>query len=304
VKATTRSYYDEVVRRAVARIAAGLDEALDLAMLAKEAAMAPLHFHHVFKGVVGETPLELHRRLRIERAAHQLLATERSVTTIAFDAGYETHESFTRAFRRVVGVAPSELRARAADGRGRRWQTEVTSPVGIHIDADGAPRVPEVFPARGEAMNVTTEDMPAMRVFAVRHVGPYHRISEAYEKLHQIAGRAGLLRSPPTMIALYHDDPETTPPDELTSDAAIVVDDKAPLPDGLTELRIPGGRYAKTTHAGPYATIGDTWSRLMGGWLPSSGQRLGPGVSFEIYRNTPMNAKPEDLRTDIYVPLA
>jgi AraC family transcriptional regulator len=67
---------------------------------------------------------------------------------------------------------------------------------------------------------------------------------------------------------------------------------------------IPAGRYACATHEGPYTGLGDTWARLMGEWLPRSGHRIGDGVSYEIYRNTPGNAEPHELRTDIYVPLA
>jgi AraC family transcriptional regulator len=88
-------------------VVAQLDNALDLRSLAREAALSPFHFNRVFRGMLGETPLELHRRLRMERAAHLLLATDASVTTVAFGAGYETHESFTRAFHKAYGVAPS-----------------------------------------------------------------------------------------------------------------------------------------------------------------------------------------------------
>jgi len=41
----------------------------------------------------------------------------------------------------------------------------------------------------------------------------------------------------------------------------------------------------------------------MGGWIPQHDERIGDGVSFEVYRNTPMDAKPEDLVTELYVPL-
>lgn len=73
MKSETRSFYHQAVRRTVERIIAGLDEALDLELLARAAALSPFHFHRVFRGMIGETPLELHRRLRLERAAHRQL---------------------------------------------------------------------------------------------------------------------------------------------------------------------------------------------------------------------------------------
>jgi AraC family transcriptional regulator len=106
------------------------------------------------------------------------------------------------------------------------------------------------------------------------------------------------------MVAVYHDDPETTPPDALRSDAAVSVPKQAEMPKGLTEVRLPAGRYACATHIGPYTGLGDAWARFMGEWLPASGNRAGQGLGYEIYRNNPTNTAPGALRTELYLPLA
>jgi AraC family transcriptional regulator len=67
---------------------------------------------------------------------------------------------------------------------------------------------------------------------------------------------------------------------------------------------MPAGRYATTTHVGPYETLGDTWARFFGEWLPASGHRIGPGVSYEIYRNDPTKVPKDQLRTDLYISIA
>src|SRR5262245_16370072 len=110
MKPDTRSFYVLALQKAVEQVAAALDQALDLQALARGAALSPFHFHRVFRGAIGETPLELHRRLRMERAAWSLLQEEAPVTEVAFAAGYETHESFTRAFRLYYHCSPSEFR--------------------------------------------------------------------------------------------------------------------------------------------------------------------------------------------------
>src|SRR5262245_24682164 len=134
VKTETKSFYRVAVQRAVDRIARELDEALDLEALGRLAALSPLHFHRVFRGMVGETPLELHRRLRLERAASRLVNEDHSVTTIAFEAGYETHEAFTRAFRGAYGAPPSAFRQSALDARAcRPRQIELAATSGIHF---------------------------------------------------------------------------------------------------------------------------------------------------------------------------
>ena len=151
-------------------------------------------------------------------------------------------------------------------------------------------------------MNVEIARQPELRVGTVPHVGPYIKINEAFARLGELA--APLFAQPGAMmVALFHDDPDTTPAEQLRSDAAVVVANGVPLPDGLTEQRIPAGEYASTVHVGPYEHLGDTWARFMGEWLPASGRRLGPGVSYEIYRNTPMDTPKEKLLTEIRIPL-
>ncbi len=307
VKSETRSFYELAVQGAICRISAHLDEALDLAALARAAGLSPFHFHRIFRGMVGETPLELQRRLRMERAAWRVLRGDLSITSVAFDAGYETHESFTRAFRNFYGVPPSGFRPSAPAAAGdcsRPPQVELAAASGIHFSTPAAENQFIPF-SRGAAMNVTIKEMPELRLGTVRHIGPYQHISEAFQRLGAIAGPAGLISGPAAaMIGVYHDDPETTPPEELRSDAALAVSPEAQLPEGLVELRLPAGRYASMTHVGPYTQLGDAWARFMGEWLPNSGHRVGVGMSYEIYRNTPLEVPPAELRTEIYLPLA
>jgi AraC family transcriptional regulator len=133
-------------------------------------------------------------------------------------------------------------------------------------------------------------------------VGPYPRIAEAFHRLGSIASDAGLYdHVEPAMLALYHDDPETTPAAELRSDAALVLRDDVALPPNLSEATLPAGRYAKAIHRGAYSGLGDAWARLMGKWLPRSGFRVGAGPAYEVYVNDPRTTATEDLHTDLYL---
>ncbi|HEY1552889.1 MAG TPA: AraC family transcriptional regulator [Kofleriaceae bacterium] len=280
------------MRRAIDRIAAGLDEALELDELARGAALSPLHFHHVFRGMVGETPLEMHRRLRLERAAAQL-AGAGAITRIAFDAGYETHEAFTRAFRRAYARSPSEFREHRID------RIELAASSGVHFN-----HVHLTFTG-ASTMQATIETMPELTVASVRHVGPYNQINQAFQRLGPLAASARLFAAPGVkLVAIYYDDPQTTPANELRSDAGIVVAAGTALPDGLDAHTLRAGRYAKTVHAGPYTTIGDTWAQLMGSWIPGHDLRIADGVSYEVYLNDPSTTAANDLLTEIYVPVS
>lgn len=307
MKDETRSFYERAVRAAVARVVASLDEALELDRLARGAALSPLHFHRIFRGMIGETPLELHRRLRMERAARHLLEGDTSITTIALSAGYDSHEAFTRAFRGFYGRSPSEFRQSrdaADESCVRPPQIEIAARSSIHFGARSTDQHFFGFIQGATPMQVEIKRMPARRVATVRHVGAYNRISEAFGRLGESAGRAGLINGKPLMVALFHDLPELTPEAELRSDAGLVVPDGSELPSTLGEQRLAAGRYACTLHVGPYERVGDAWSRFMGEWLPRSGERMvEDGTCFELYLNTPAEVPEAELQTELYVPL-
>jgi AraC family transcriptional regulator len=152
-------------------------------------------------------------------------------------------------------------------------------------------------------MKVEIVKRPELLLATVRHVGSYMRINEAFRRLNDLVTAAGLSEPDTTLVGIYHDDPSITPEEKLRSDAGITIPSRTKLPSGLTELVVPAGRYAHTTHVGPYAGLGQVWNQLRTDWVPRNGETLGSGLSYEMYRNTPMNAKPEALVTDLYLSL-
>ncbi len=109
-RAATEQDHKERILRVLVHLQDHLDEALDVEALAEVSHLSPFHFHRVFRALVGETAMDHVRRLRLERAARQLKFTEDPVVQVAFAAGYEAHEAFTRAFAARFGVPPSEYR--------------------------------------------------------------------------------------------------------------------------------------------------------------------------------------------------
>lgn len=153
-------------------------------------------------------------------------------------------------------------------------------------------------------MQVEIRQQPELRVAAVRHLGHYGRIGEAFERLHVLAGLAAPAGAAPALVAIYHDDPRTTPVEALRSDAGLVLPAGAPPPRGLAEQRLPAGRHACATFVGPYDRLGERWAWLMGEWLPRSGERHAGGAIWERYLNTPADVAREQLVTELWVPLA
>jgi AraC family transcriptional regulator len=98
------------VHDAMARIEAACREPLSLAELAGDAGFSAFHFLRVFRHVSGMTPHQYVIGARLRLAARMLLDTQRSVTEIAFDAGFNDLSNFMRTFRRVIGETPRDYR--------------------------------------------------------------------------------------------------------------------------------------------------------------------------------------------------
>jgi AraC family transcriptional regulator len=294
VRTDTEHFYREAIQRAIT--AAFLAPNTSPATLAEAAGFSAFHFSRMFAGMVGESPGEFLRRLRLERAA-QALQTGQRVTDTAFDAGYESLEAFSRAFRAAFGCAPSEFVASCL-------ATCLPTPASLHWSAPGV--VPVFVPhTKGTLMDVTIqENAPSWRVVALRHVGPYNQIGPVFGQLMGWMQANGVTQTGPG-LAISHDDPETTPAAELRSDAcAIVADDFTTGDPTVQVFNLPGGRYAVAIHLGAYSGLGATWSQFMGEWFPQSGERADfTRPCFEIYVND-CNAVPiEEVRTELYVPI-
>nr|WP_244268506.1 AraC family transcriptional regulator [Aeromonas fluvialis] len=74
------------------------------------ASLSSYHFHRVFTAVTGETPVEMQRCLRLERAARSLCYSQDPVTEIAFSAGFASSQAFAKAFRKQFAMTPGALR--------------------------------------------------------------------------------------------------------------------------------------------------------------------------------------------------
>jgi AraC family transcriptional regulator len=297
VRVVTLQDYKRRLLRVLVHIQQHLDDALELEELAERACFSPYHFHRIFKGMVGESVMEHIRRLRLERAASQLKLGTATVTDIAFDAGYESHEAFTRSFRAAFGVSPSQFRSNTSS----RVATHARS--ALHY-RDGKPLSSfKVTQPGGKTMKVKIESKESIRVAFMRHVGPYDHVGATWDKLLPRLGKEGLLGGGALILGLCHDDPEVTPPAKIRYDACVTVDETF-VPEGDIGVQvIPGGEYAVTTHFGPYQKLGETYTKLLGQWLPRSGRELRSTPCFEVYLNDPQSTEPEDLLTDIYAPL-
>jgi len=287
-KEETRLYYRERIERTLLYIQNHLGEDLKLDELAHEACFSTFHFHRIFTAFVGESPGEFVQRLRIEWAAIKLQNTRDEVTRIALDVGYETPAAFGRAFKKRFNCSPLEFRAQK---RNFSTGSSLLSP---------DDRSKEVIDMKPEIRTV-----PERKVLYVRKTGSYSTAAtEAWEAVCRYAYSQKLVTKDSTMIGIGLDDPDITEADRLRYEACITID-KPVKPSGEIGVRtLDGGTFAVFLHKGPYERLSETYRAIYSKWLPESGEKLRDMPCYEVYLNRdPRRTKPENLKTEIFVPL-
>jgi len=298
-ESTSREYYDRMFR-VLEHIHGHVHEDLTLDGLARVACFSPYHFHYIFRGIVGESLGAYIRRLRLERAWHQLLDGARPVAEVARGAGYGSHEAFDRAFKTHFGMTPSEAR-RAGEGNDAR------------PPSDG--RLPEALAARLQRLLQTSDDgvdlgveirrIEPIRVATMRQVGPYDQIGALFDRLMAWAGRHRMIGPATRVLGLCYDDPEMTPPSRCRYEACLALDPGQSVTPGsdVGEILIQGGEYAVAVHRGQHCDLPETYALICGRWCPRVGREIRDVPCIENYLNHPRNTPVEDLRTEVYVPL-
>jgi AraC-like DNA-binding protein len=84
---------------------------LDISALASVASVSEAHFARTFRATFGETPHRYLQRRRVERAMFLLRESDRSVTDICFEVGFNSLGTFSRTFHEIVGATPIAYRA-------------------------------------------------------------------------------------------------------------------------------------------------------------------------------------------------
>lgn len=282
----TKTDYQASIMRVMLLIQARLDAPPSLDEVAAVAAFSPYHFHRLFTAYTGESLSAFVRRLRLERAANRLRQTFDAITEIALDAGYETPANFSKAFKQQFGQSPSEYRA-----ENHLLDTAVFQQSRTQEPPKMTPKIVNLEP---------------QTVLFVRKTGPYSEASAAaFAALMPFAYRHKLINPATQMIGISHDSPDITDPDRLRYDACLTLD-QAIEPQGEVGVQtIAGGRYALFIHKGAYEQFDETYRLIFGQWLAHSGERLRDVPIFERYLNRdPRRTKPENLRTEIYIPLS
>lgn len=287
IKSRYQDRIDGVIQYIYRELAAPTDGGLNLAQLSEIAGFSKYHFHRIFAAVVGININQFIQRLRLKKASYQLaFHPEIKVVDIAFDAGFENHESFSRAFKKTYSQTPSQFRQQP------NWQ---------HWNEQHQYQLSKEY----YTVEVNISQFPTTLVAALAHHGSPKQLNQTVAQF--IAWRKASGESPlatTDTFGLAYNDPATTPASEFRFDVcSTVAQPVKENPQGVVTQTIPGGRCAQITHHGSHDLMDEKIRYLYNRWVLENDEELRNYPCFFKYRNLFPQVSEHELITDIYLPL-
>lgn len=273
--------YQTRLNRVIDHIYEHLEDDICFDDLAEVACLSPWHWHRVYTAMRGETITETIRRLRLSRAAEWLANSDLALVAIARRAGYGSADAFGRAFKEAYGKSPADYRE---TGSHAAFKAAL-----LTEDAAGFP--------------ISMETLAPIRCASIAHAGSYMQIDHAMGRLFTAFTAQDAMAPDQRMMAVFYDDPDLVPVENLRSRACSPVADGVVLAPPIEEAILRGGLYARLRYQGPYADMKGAYRWLLGVWLPQSGREPDDAPMFEAYLNSPQQVPPNQLITDIHLPL-
>ena len=280
-----------------------VDEDLSLAALARRTGWSESRLHRSFAGFAGESPKQYTQRIRLERAAAELLATDSSVMEIALSAGFASHEVFTRAFKRRFGKSPRDFRAASCLAPDQRLRyREVVRTVSPCL------RLYRISPTKNqEKQSMPTSEIERREleseqpILYIRRRIPLSQLQqtmgECFGALYGYGQKAGLpIAGQP--IARY----VSTGAGLWTVDFVMPLGAPADSNGEMESGVLASGPIAFAVHHGPYDRLSDTYAAIET-WAERNGYSAG-GPPWESYVTDPGETPdPADWRTEVFWPL-
>jgi AraC family transcriptional regulator len=289
--------------RLLAVVNSRLGEDVSLPALAEWAHRSRFDLHRRLRRLTGQTPKAYTTRVRLARAAGDLVAGDRRVSAIAFEYGFGSHEVFTRTFTRHLGRSPRSYRARGLHVGGRPIAVVHASAVGSAAPCISLYRISILERRTAVPLEISVRDLPTVHALVIRRRVTRDEIAaalgESLPKVFDYAQRHGLaIAGPP--FARY---PEVGMGSVvIESGVTIAAPSSAALDDGIEALVIPAGRAVVTVHRGSYDSLSESYEQIER-WMREQGLSAA-GAPWETYLTDPgERPDPATWETEIVQPV-
>lgn len=153
--------------------------------------------------------------------------------------------------------------------------------------------------------DITIVDLPAQKVLGITKKGNYTLIPELLMKVYEFSVEKKATIADPPVFVCHETSPESVK--EANEKGTAMVEIAWPVTGavkggkGIRAYELPGGKMVRTVHHGPYETCEPTYLNLFA-WIAEKGLTIA-GPIREVYPNDPRSVKPEEILTEIYVPV-
>jgi AraC family transcriptional regulator len=269
-----------------------LDTDLNIDTLCAHVQISKYHFHRQCSAFFGVSIITLVRLLRFKRAAYQLaFRKDQRIIDIALASGFESHEAFSRSFKKYFKQSPSAFR-HSPDWY--NWQDTYAPILEIRTKVM----------SDNQKFSVNVVSFPHTFVAVMEHRGAPQRLGATIQKFIAWRKENKLSPSKSRTFNLFYDDPTITAPADFRLDLACSLNQ--PIDSNNHEVAnssIPAGQCAKIRHIGSDDTISAAVNFLYADWLATSGYELRDfPLFFERVSFFPEVAESEMI-TDIYLPI-
>ena len=268
--------WTEALCQAIRFIEAHLTDDIDACAVARVVYMSPFYFQKGFALMTGYTVGEYIRLRRLTLAALDIAYGKEKVIDIALKYGYQTPESFTKAFARFHGCPPGQM-------RGHAERIRVFLPLQITVNIIG-----------GNNMDFKTEKMDAFKVIGFEKEfsieTSYSEIPKFWDEFcvrcqqnKYAASVSAAIKD--CMIGEFGVCVETKPDEGKFSYLIAGRYDGRPVPKGLTVVELPANEWAKFRCVGPMPGALQTINtKIFREWLPGNPEyQIASGLNLEWY---------------------
>ena len=252
--------------RALWYIETHFDGELSLDDIAAHSGVTRFHLARVFEAGVGQGVMSYVRRRRLSQAALALADGAPDILSVALDAGYGSHEAFTRAFAQAFGRTPIEVRS-----LGHVADLKLQEPIRLTPPLNPTPSPHRVLTGPAMTLAGVSQHYTASQTAAIPAL--WQKFSPW---LGHIDAQVG---DPYTTYGVCYNQGD----DGLDYMCAVEVSDAAPLPAEFARVALPSRTYAVFPHTGHISGIRNTWMQVWDNWLPASGLKVVPEPFFEKY---------------------
>lgn len=256
------------------------------------------HFHRIFQAMLGESVAAYIRKRRMNEAAKLLKTSNTPILELAMLLGFESHEAFTRTFKKLYGVNPtqyrklknvpsSHIRSRTTETMIRHLQTELT--LNPRFEIKGPELVVGLAGSYAEGSPESFSSIAKLwKLFLTRKHEIAH-VKEGFALGVCLAEHASVIKAPDHTFVYIAGLPVTK------------VDD---VPIGMLSCSIPQGKYAVFTHTGALDKLPETVNYIWGTWIPKNVEhyRHSNRPDFELYDGR-FDPRSSLGGFDIYVPV-